>query len=121
MKKTKGFTLVEVMVSVFLVTMAIILISGTIINNIALTKSGCRRFRVQTRFDNLKDEMQAGKSDPDSLIAGRHYREDGSFQIRWEVSVRSPWLKEIRMRVGQREYEFSGFFYISEFFQRRRE
>jgi|GEM_PF-2635456 len=115
----RGFTLIEVMLSVLIVTLAIVLVSHALIQSLFLYRDSVRRFQRQNRYHNLKHYLESLTWDSPELSEGHHHQTDGPWESRWIVTDQTPLLKKVEISVKGYGRVKRGHFHLSYLMKRR--
>ena len=114
-KKTRGFTLIEVLVSLLLVTMAVVFISQTLITGIEIQRKSAIRFHLLQELENCKNELNCKSFDDVDLKQGSYSKKIAAAEICWDISDISPTLKIIRLVISAKYAARRSYFFKSRY------
>jgi Tfp pilus assembly protein PilV len=99
-KMKRGFTLVETLIALMLVTMAIL--SSALILSFSLQQHrlSVGRFESAQMLENLKDRLLSSPFASAELTDGGHSVQEGKWKTEWFASALSPSLKQIEASVS---------------------
>jgi len=112
-KKT-GFTLIETIISIPLITISTLFLMKSMIVSIHGIKNSNTRFLVGQILENKKNSILGMKSGSPFLCAGNRMERDGDIKIRIEITDVSEALKKITLEGSGRGYTSISVFYRSE-------
>lgn len=114
-KRDSGFTLIEVLISLLLVSLALV----SITNIIGFALDGYRksviRFRMVEEIENCKNRLIAKSFDSIDLSAGSYGKKEGEIKITWNIKDLSPTLKRFSLSSSYKVYNRRIYFYKSKF------
>jgi prepilin-type N-terminal cleavage/methylation domain-containing protein len=113
--KEKGFTLVETLVSLLLVTLAVVFISNTLITAIEIQRNSEIRFRLFQEMENCKNELNCKPFDAFELKQGSYSKEVDLGKISWQITDISPTLKILRLFISSKKAAKRSYFYKSKY------
>ena len=119
MIKKNGFTLIEVLISLFIVVLAILLISKTIISSIYVYQDSLQRFNLLNIYTNCKNELISKPFDSEDLKAGEYSLRKGLINLQWKITNFSSVLKKIELKVWDKKRSKKGYFINSYLLKRR--
>jgi prepilin-type N-terminal cleavage/methylation domain-containing protein len=91
----KGFTLIETMIALVLVTMAMLFMAAALSHSHSQYRLSFKRFAVIQRLENLKNQLLSLPFDSAESAIGVHSVREERIRIVWVVSASSPALKRI--------------------------
>lgn len=91
----KGFTLIETMIALVLVTMAMLFMAASLALSQSQYRMSIARFEINHRLENLKNRLLSLPFDSAESSVGAHSVQEGRAKIVWVVSASSPALKRI--------------------------
>ena len=94
-KMNKGFTLIETMIALVLVTMAMLFMAAALSHSHSQYRLSFKRFAVIQRLENLKNQLLSLSFDSAESAIGVHSVREERMRIVWVVSASSPALKRI--------------------------
>jgi len=120
-KKFPGFTVVEVLISLMLISFSLMSISLFIIYGLdGFVKSGIK-FKMTGEIENRRNLLSGKAFDSIDLKSGIYSEETSLFLVRWDIRDVSPTLKYIRISVTYKyktgTYDKQLFFYKSKFIE----
>ncbi len=96
----KGFTLIEVLVSLTLLLMSILFGSRIMVAALDQTRKSALRFRLVEAFDYYRNYLYSLPMDSPELAVGPHGCTDGKCQVDWQVEAAGDFLKRIRLEAA---------------------
>jgi Tfp pilus assembly protein PilE len=112
----KGFTLIETMVSLFLVMLAVLFSMRIIAFALEQSRRSTLRFQLLEKLDYYKNYLSSLSFAAPDLEAGEHAEENGAFQVSWGVRFAAPFLKCVRLTAATPQYALPLIFYKSKYF-----
>lgn len=113
--KNNGFTLVEVLVALLLISLTLVSAAGTIIFALAEYRESVTRFTLVQKMENCRNELLAKSFDSSGLADGEYARQDEKITLNWHIESLSPELKRIRLSASYKVYKQKIYFYKSKF------
>lgn len=96
----KGFTLIEVLVSLTLLLLTILFSSRIMVSALDQTRKSAGRFRLVEALDYYRNYLSSLPMISPELAEGPHGRADREFQVDWQVEAAGVFLKRIRLAVA---------------------
>lgn len=96
----KGFTLVETLVALMLVTVAILSVALFLSFSLQQYRLSLVRFESAQKLENLKDRLLSSPFASSELAEGAHSAQEEKWKTEWVVSAVSPTLKQIAAAVS---------------------
>jgi prepilin-type N-terminal cleavage/methylation domain-containing protein len=112
----KGFTLVETLIALALVTMAILSTALFLSFSLQQYRLSILRFESALKMENLKDRLLSSPFESGELTDGGHSAQEEKWKTNWVVSTVSPGLKKIAATVSVGKREKTLLFYKSKLF-----
>ena len=116
----KGFTLIEVLVSVFLVLLAVLLVGRVLIFSMNTLQDSLERFSLSTEYANYQNRICSIPFDSTQLAAGVYQDIDDGKTIEWRITDQSSKLKKIILNISDKKRKIEGYFYHSLLLTRRK-
>ena len=113
--KTKGFTLVETLFSLLLISLAILLITRIIICALDGHKKSQIRFKTLQEIEFCKNQLLSKPFDSVELEEGSYSKEENHFKMKWIIKSITPTLKIIDLWVSYRGLTKRAYFYRSQY------
>ena len=98
-KSKSGFLLVEVLVGLALVLIAASALGLILQNTVHCGKTASTRLQHDLARNSWRNRLLSCGSDHPWLAAGKHSWEEGSWRILWEIKMKSPELRQIKLDV----------------------
>ncbi len=111
----KGFTLIEVLVSLTLLLLAVLFSMRIMVTVLDQTRKSNLRFRLIETLDYYKNYLSSLSMASPELDQGHHGRKEGEFRVDWQVEAIGAFLKRIRLAVAVPHYSLPLVFYRSKF------
>ena len=96
-QKTKGFTLIETIVSLLLVSMALVMACKIIVYTRVAHQKSRARFTLLQEMESHKNRLTAMPFEATQLKPGQYSIHEGELSITLSIEAISPTLKEVRM------------------------
>jgi len=96
----KGFTLIEMLLSLSLVMLAVLSSTRIMVSALAWTRQAQARFRLVEKLDHYKNYLSSLPMAATELVPGTHDRRDGELLAQWQVETDGAYLKRVRLAVG---------------------
>jgi len=96
----KGFTLIEVLVTLTLMLLAILFSSRIMVSALDQTRKTAARFRLLEALDYYRNYLASLPMASPELAAGPHARTDGGCRADWQVEEAGSFLKRVRLAVA---------------------
>jgi len=97
---SKGFTLIETLVSLSLLLLAVLLSSRVTIAALGQSRQAAQRFRMAEMLDYYKNYLSSLPMAAPELAAGGHGRIEREFRIDWRVETDGAFLKRVSLAVA---------------------
>lgn len=114
-EKEKGFTLVELLVSLMLILVALLYISNIIIFSINGSKKSYIRLQVLQKLEFCKNLLLSKPFDSAELKDGHSSVDEAPFKTYQDIISISPTLKRIKISVFYKSLSRQIFFYKSKY------
>ena len=114
-KGERGFTLIETMISLMIISLLIILIAKIVTFSFDMNKKSSIRFKVMQKFENLKNNLLSKPFDSKDLKEGNFRKYEGKLIIHWSIKNITQTLKKIKLSVVYKTIKKQTFFYKSQF------
>ncbi|MCK4766476.1 MAG: prepilin-type N-terminal cleavage/methylation domain-containing protein [Candidatus Aminicenantes bacterium] len=111
----KGFTLIEVLISLMLVALALISTARTIIFAMEEYRKSVLRFSMMQALQDHKDTLTGKPFDSGDLAAGSYEKKEGKFELTWVIQSLSADLKKIGLSISYSIFSKKIYFYKSKF------
>jgi len=108
-----GFTLIETLISLFLVLIGVLFIGKTIIFSLDINKKSFIRLKLWQTYESQIHTLLSKPYDSKNLLPGNYSSQKDLFKIKWEVSPVSPTLKKINISITYKHFTRKGFLYKS--------
>jgi prepilin-type N-terminal cleavage/methylation domain-containing protein len=95
----KGFTLIEVLVSMTLLLMAVLFSSRIMVAAMDQTRKSALRFRLVEALNYYKNYLSSLPMDSPELAEGAHARAEREFRVDWRVEEAGAFLKMVRLAI----------------------
>ena len=113
--KNKGFTLMEVLVSLLLVTLAVLSIARIIVFALDAHRRSVVGFTMVQEIENYKNSFLAKPYESSDLADGSYSKKNGKFELTWNIESLSATLKRINLSISYKVYNKKIYFYKSKF------
>ena len=110
-----GFTLIETLVSLLLVTLAVVFISKMLITGIEIQRKSEIRFHLLQEMENCKNELNSKPFGSIELKQGSYSKKVDPGNISWNIADISPTLKIIRLLISSKGAAKRFYFYKSKY------
>lgn len=114
-RKSHGFTLIEVMVSLLLISLTLVSVARTIAFALNECRKSVIRFTMVQEMGNLKNRLLAKPFDSIDLVDGEYAKQNGKIILRWHIESPLPELKRVKLSVSYKVHKMKIYFYISKF------
>lgn len=121
-QKTKGFTLIETIISLLLVSMALLMACKIIVYTREAHQKSRARFSLLQEMESHKNRLMAMPFEATQLKPGKYSLHEGERSITLTIEVISPTLKVVRMFGVHTKYRAATYkirFYISKLFKEK--
>lgn len=109
----KGFTLIETMISLFIVLIGVLFITKTIIFSLDFNKKSFIRLKLVQAVENQIHTLMSKPYDSEILSPGEYSSQENFFRIKWEVNPVTSSLKKINISITYKQLIRKSFFYKS--------
>lgn len=113
----KGFTLIEMLVSMSLLLLAVLASARVTIFALAQERNSQMRFRLIEKLDYCKNYLSSLSLAAPELAIGDHRQENREFVVSWRVAAAGAFLKRIDLLAAGPGYSLPLVFYKSKFIQ----
>jgi len=113
----KGFTLIETLVSLFLVLLAVLFSARVTVFVLAQSRNSLLRFRLIEKLDYYKNYLSSLSLAAPELAEGEHRQVSREFLVSWRVAAVGVFLKRIDLLAAAPNYSLPLVFYKSKFIQ----
>lgn len=113
--KNSGFTIIETLFSLLLISLALMSISQMITAAIAAQKKSTLRFNMQQKIEYCRNQLVSKSFAAAELEEGNYSTLEDPFKINWDIRNISPTLKLIRLSVSYKKITKKAYFYISKY------
>jgi prepilin-type N-terminal cleavage/methylation domain-containing protein len=114
---SKGFTLVETLVSLSLLLLAVLLSSRVIISALGQSRQATQRFRMVEMLDYYKNYLSSLSLAAPELAEGSHGRNEREFRVNWRVEAAGTFLKRVDLSVAGPQGSLTFVLFRSKFIQ----
>jgi prepilin-type N-terminal cleavage/methylation domain-containing protein len=97
---SKGFTLIEILVSLSLVLLAVLLGSRVTVAVLGQSRLAAQRFRMAEMLDYYKNYLSSLPMAAPELADGGHSRIEREFRVGWRVESDGSFLKRVGLEVA---------------------
>ena len=110
----KGFTIVEMMVSLVIVAISVFMLAGTLMIAMQSNKHSSIRMHLSQVYDGYQNRLVSQPFDSTLLRPGKHTKSEEPFDVCWHSKDLSDSLKKIELTVSYRNQTArQGYFYKS--------
>lgn len=109
----KGFTLLEVMISLMLVLLVMLFVSGVMIYSLDGLKKSRLRLIISQRLEEDKNRLLSKSFDAPELYPKHWINKEGLFQFSGDIRDIEPTLKRIQLTMSYRTFTQKMIFYKS--------
>ncbi len=113
--QSTGFTLIETLVSFFLVFMGVLFITQMIFFSLDYYKKSLLRLNLQQKLQSETQLLTSKPFDATELNTGIYVKKDDPFKITWEVFDLTPTIKKIVLSVGHKQFSRRVCFFKSKY------
>ena len=113
--KDHGFTIIETLFSLLLISLALMSIAQMITAAIDAQKKSNLRFMMQQKIENYQNQLVSKSFAAVELEEGSYSNEEFPLKINWEIKNISPTLKLILLSVSYKKITKKAYFYISKY------
>ena len=114
-EKEKGFTLVELLVSLMLILVALLFILNIIVFSIDGSKKSTIRLQVSQKLESCKNLLLSKPFDSEGLKDGHSSIDEAPFKTYQDIICISPTLKRIKISIFYKSLSRQIFFYKSKY------
>ncbi len=112
---SKGFTIIETMVSILIIMFGVILIASILIHSIKVNKRTSDIFYIDQKADYVKNLLLSKSFNSTDLKEGESKKNDEDYKIIYKIIDRSDSLKEIILSVGKNNIKKKYVFFKSKY------
>lgn len=113
--KDRGFTIIETLFSLLLISLALMSIAQMITAAIDAQKKSNLRFMMQQKIEYCRDQLVSKPFAAVELEEGSYSIEEKPLKINWDIKNISPTLKLIHLSVSYKNITKKAYFYISKY------
>jgi Tfp pilus assembly protein PilV len=113
--KDHGFTIIETLFSLLLISLALMSIAQMITDAIDAQRKSNLRFMMQQKIENYQNQLVSKSFAAVELEEGSYSNEEFPLKINWEIKNISPTLKLILLSVSYKKITKKAYFYISKY------
>ncbi len=114
--KDSGFTIIETLFSLLLISLALMSIAQMITAAIDAQKKSNLRFMIQQKIEYCQNQLVSKSFAAAELEAGSYSTEENPLKIYWDIKNISPTLKLIHLSVSYKmKMTKKAYFYISKY------
>lgn len=113
--KDSGFTIIETLFSLLLISLALVSISQMIITAIDAQKKSALRFNMQQKIEYCRNQLVSKTFTAAELEEGSYSTAEHPLKINWNIKNISPTLKVIHLSVSYKNITKKAYFYISKY------
>ena len=114
-KKSKGFSLIEVLFSLLIVSLALISIGRCITYSLAEQRKSVIRFTMVQEMENCINSLLAKDFASLDLSDGNYEKVEREIAFTWKIESLSTTLKRVKLSVSYNVYKKKVYFYKSKF------
>jgi len=113
--KDSGFTIIETLFSLLLISLALVSISQMITAAIDAQKKSTLRFNMQQKIEYCRNQLVSKSFAAAELEEGSYSIVETPLKINWDIKNISPALKLIHLSVSYKKITKKAYFYISKY------
>jgi Tfp pilus assembly protein PilV len=113
--KGSGFTIIETLFSLLLISLALVSISQMITAAIDAQKKSTLRFNMQQKIEYCRGQLASKSFAAAELEEGNYSSLENPLKINWDINNISPTLKLIHLSVSYKKITKEAYFYISKY------
>ena len=110
-----GFTIIETLFSLLLISLALMSICQMITAAIDAQKKSNIRFNMQQKMEYCRNQLVSKSFAATELEEGSYSSEENPLKINWDIKNISPTLKLIHLSVSYKRITKKAYFYISKY------
>jgi Tfp pilus assembly protein PilV len=114
-KTTKGFSLIETVISLFIVLLGLLFIAKIIALSLDMGRRSLYRFRLQQKHEYYQNLLLASSFQSAELSEGDHSRAEEDFSIHWAINDIETGLKKIELMTSYKGFKQRSDLYKSKF------
>ncbi len=114
-KTTKGFSLIETVISLFIVFLGLLFTAKIIVLSFDMGKRSLYRFRLLQKHEYYQNLLLSTPSQSAELLAGNHSRAEEDFFIHWAINDIQAGLKKIELMTSYKGLKQRSDLYKSKF------
>lgn len=111
--KDSGFTIIETLFSLLLISLALMSIAQMITAAIDAQKKAALRFNMQQKIEYCRNQLVSKSFAAAELEEGSYTNAEPPLKIKWDIQDISPTLKSIHLSVSYKKITKKAYFYIS--------
>lgn len=113
--KDNGFTIIETLFSLLLISLALVFMTQVIVTAIRAHQRSTLRFNIQQKIEYSRNQLLAKAFDADEMEEGGYSTADDPLFLKWEIKNISPNLKKIHLSVSFKSFTRKAYFYKSKY------
>ena len=113
--KDSGFTIIETLFSLLLISLALMSIAQMITAAIDAKKKSALRFMMQQKIEYCRNQLVSKSFAAVELEEGGYSTVENPLKINWDIKNISPTLKLIHLYVSYKKITKEAYFYISKY------
>jgi Tfp pilus assembly protein PilV len=102
--RTAGFTLIETLISLFLVLIGVLFITKVIIFSLDLNKKSLIRLKLWQQVNNQMHTLLSKPYNSEKLLPGNFTTTRDTFRIKWTITPITSTLKKIDLSVSYKQF-----------------
>ena len=114
-EKDSGFTIIETLFSLLLISLALMSISQMITAAIGAQKKSSLRFNMQQKIEYCRNQLLSKSFAAAELEEGSYSTAENPLKINWDIKNISPTLKFIHLSVSYKKITKKAYFYKSRY------
>jgi Tfp pilus assembly protein PilV len=114
-EKDSGFTIIETLFSLLLISLALMSISQMITAAIGAQKKSSLRFNMQQKIEYCRNQLLSKSFAAAELEEGSYSTAENPLKINWDIKDISPTLKFIHLSVSYKKITKKAYFYKSRY------
>ena len=115
LEKDKGFTIIETLFSLLLISLAVVCLYQMITFAIDAQKKSAIRFNMQQKIESCRSQLVSKSFDNDELEEGSYSTTEIPLKIKWDITNISSTLKLIQLSVTYKQVTKKVYFYKSKY------
>lgn len=118
-EKDSGFTIIETLFSLLLISLALVSISQMITAAIDAQKKSTLRFNMQQKIESCRAQLVSKSFAAAELEEGSYSTLENPLKINWDIKNISPTFKLIHLSVTYKKITKEAYFYISKYIKNK--